>query len=72
MANTAWAFATLGQWDQKLFAALARAAQLRMSEFNAQTLAIMAWALAKLGQSDHKMFAALARAAQLRMREFNV
>ena len=35
LANTAWAFATLGQSDEKLFAALARAAELRMSELDA-------------------------------------
>ena len=34
IATTAWAFATLGQLDEQLFAALARAAELRTSEFN--------------------------------------
>ena len=34
IGNTAWAFATLGQLDEALFAAVAREAKLRMSEFN--------------------------------------
>ena len=50
LANTTWAFASLGQLDEKLFAALGKAAQLRMSEFNTQELANMAWAFATLGQ----------------------
>ena len=35
LANTAWSFATVGQLEGKLFAALARAAKWRVSEFNA-------------------------------------
>ena len=38
LANTAWAFATLGQLDEKLFATLAREAELRLSEFKAQKI----------------------------------
>ena len=33
LANTAWAFATAGQSDALLFAALGSAAELRMNEF---------------------------------------
>ena len=36
LANTAWAFAATGQRDAPLFAALARAAERRLSEFSAQ------------------------------------
>ena len=39
LANTAWAFATLGQLDTLLFVALARAAEPRTHKFNAQALA---------------------------------
>ena len=52
LANTAWAFATLGQLDERLSASLAREAQLRVSEFNAQELANTAWAFATLSQLD--------------------
>ena len=42
LANTVWAFATVNELDEKLFAALAREAESRVSEFNAQTIANMA------------------------------
>ena len=38
LANTAWAFATAGQNDALLFAALATAAERRMGNFNVQNL----------------------------------
>ena len=42
LANTAWTFATVRQPDEQLFAALARAAERCMNEFdtvNAETIA---------------------------------
>ena len=39
LANTAWAFATWGQSDVKLFAALGRAATWRVGDFDVQGLA---------------------------------
>ena len=39
LANTAWAFATLGQSDVKLFAVLGRAATWCVGDFNVQGLA---------------------------------
>ena len=39
LANTAWAFATAGQSDASLFMALARAAEWRKGDFNAQDFA---------------------------------
>ena len=39
LANTAWAFATLGQLAVSLFTALAREAERRVGDFNAQGLA---------------------------------
>ena len=52
LANTAWAFATVGQPDKQLFKALARMAEQRLDKFNAQALANMAWAFARVGQRD--------------------
>ena len=49
LANTAWAFATAGQKDVSLFAALAIAAQWRLGDFNPQELANTAWAFATAG-----------------------
>jgi len=46
LANTAWAFATVGQSDAQLLAVLARAAEQSMYKFNAQDLANTAWAFA--------------------------
>ena len=45
LANTAWAFATVGQKDEQLFKALARMAERRLAKFKAQALANTAWAL---------------------------
>ena len=72
LANTAWALATTGQWDTQLFAALAKAVEQRVSEFNMQNLANAAWAFATAGQSDAQLFAALARAVEQRVSNFNV
>ena len=48
LANTAWAFATLGQHDTQLFTALAKEAQRCMGNFNPQSLANTALAFAKV------------------------
>ena len=53
----AWAFAKACQPDEALFRALARAAEERLSDFNAQDLANMAWGFAKLGHVDDALFA---------------
>ena len=50
LANTAWAFATVGQEDARLFMAWAKVAERRMPEFDVQGLANTAWAIATLGQ----------------------
>ena len=65
LANTAWAFATLGQLDAQLFTALAREAERSVDDFNPQELANTAWAFATLGQLDAQLFMALARQAEL-------
>ena len=72
LANTAWAFATLGQSDVKLFAALGRAATWCVGDFNVQVLVNIACAFATASSSDAQVFAALARAAELRMGDFYV
>jgi len=46
LANTAWAFATVGHKDEQFFQALARMAEQRLDEFDAQGLANTAWAFA--------------------------
>ena len=51
-----------------MFAALARAAELRLSDFNVQALANTAWAFAMVAQSDAELFRALARAATKRLK----
>ena len=58
--------------DEKLFTALARSAERRLSEFNVQNLANTAWAFATVNRPDEKLFTALARAAEQRVSEFNV
>ena len=42
LANTAWAFATVGQKDDQLFKALARMAKRHLDKFNAREFANMA------------------------------
>ena len=46
LANTAWAFATVGQADEQLFAALAKVAKRLGIELEPQAIANMAWAFA--------------------------
>ena len=58
--------------DWNLFAALARAAEQRLSEVCAQHVANTAWAFATVNHWDEDRFAALARAAQRRLRSFSV
>jgi len=57
----------VGQKDEQLFKALAKMAERRLDEFNAQNLANTAWAFANAGQSDEKLFVELARAAEQRL-----
>ena len=71
LANTAWAFATDEQPDEKLSMAMARAAERRMSDLNTQNLANMGWSCAALNLSDEKLFVKLAGSAEQQSREFN-
>merc|ERR1712118_621725 len=48
LANTAWAFATAGQWDAQLLRAIARAAEQRRGNIkNTQQLFMILWALSR-------------------------
>ena len=44
----------MGQLDERLFKAMAKMAERRLDQFNAQNLANMAWAFA--GQQDEQLF----------------
>jgi len=57
--------------DEKLFAALAMAAERRPRDFNSQEVANKAWALAAVNYRDEKLFAALEIAAEVRLNGFN-
>ena len=50
LANTAWAFATMSHKDERLFTALAAAAERCMRDFNPQELVNTAWAFATAGK----------------------
>ena len=54
-----------------LVAALATAAERRLSDFNPQNVANTAWAFATVNYRDEKLFAALARATECRLSYFN-
>ena len=62
----------MGQKDEQLFQALAKMAERRLDQFNAQELANTAWAYATVGQKDEQLFDALARMAERRLEQFNV
>ena len=66
LANTAWAFATVGHKDERLFSTLAAAAERRTMDFNSQNLANTAWAFATAGHKDERLFSTLAAAAEQR------
>ena len=64
------AFATAGQSDAQLFAALVRIGQ-RVSDFSMQNLANATWAFAMLGQADVQLFATLVGEANRRLYNFS-
>ncbi len=74
LANVAYG-ATCGSSAElldMLVATLSRAAEHRVSEFNAQDVANTAWAFATVKRPDEKLFAALARAADWPVSEFKM
>ena len=56
--------------DEKLFAALARAAERWLSHFTPQAVANTAWAWATENHRNEKLFAALSIEAERRLSEF--
>ena len=72
-ANVAFGAASCGRNGmlRLLVAAMARAAQGRLGEFNPQHFANTVWAFATVNYRDEKLFAALATAAEWRLSEFN-
>ncbi|KAJ1625792.1 hypothetical protein T492DRAFT_577145, partial [Pavlovales sp. CCMP2436] len=71
MANTAWAFATLGVRVPELFDAIARESEQRIDTFNPQGLANIAWSFATLGLQAPQLFDAIARVSEERASTFN-
>lgn len=71
LANTAWAFSTMSELDEPLFAVLAREAERRVGHFDAQALANTAWAFVTGGEADAPLFAFLARESERRIGLFN-
>ena len=60
------------QLHEKLLMASARAAERRLSEFDAQNLPNPAWMFATVKQPDGKLFMVMASVAERRLSEFNV
>ena len=72
LANTAWAFATLGvQQQEELLRTVARRALVRLQEFNPQAVASTAWAFATLGAQHEELLGAIAGRASARLEEFH-
>ena len=67
LANVVYGAARCGRSGMliMLVAALARAAERRLRDFNPQNVANTAWAFATVKYRDEKLFAALAIAAEL-------
>ena len=54
----------MGQQDEQLSKALAKMAERRLDQFNAQELSNTAWAFATVGQQDEQLFQLLARMSE--------
>ena len=70
LSNTAWAFATAGCVEPRLFEAIAKEAEQMARDFNPQELANTLWAFAKLGAKAPAMFEKLGDAAIHRAEAF--
>ena len=66
LANTVWAFSTLGLLTAPLCAALSKKADTLIDQFETHSLANMARAFTTTAYSDPSLYAAWARAAVLR------
>jgi hypothetical protein len=70
LANTVWAFATLGVPAPQLFDAIALDSVQRIGNFKPQELANTAWAFATLGVLAPQLFEAIARESEQRIGSF--
>jgi hypothetical protein len=71
LANTAWAFSTLGITDHQLFEAIARESKQHIGSFTTQNLANTAWAFATRGVPVPQLFEAIARESEQRIGSFD-
>ncbi|KAJ1631595.1 hypothetical protein T492DRAFT_869646, partial [Pavlovales sp. CCMP2436] len=70
LANTAWAFATLGMPAPQLFEAIVRESEQRISSFEPQGLANTAWAFAIVGAADRMGLAAFIGDGRRQLHQF--
>jgi len=59
MANTAWAFATLGVLDHHLLNAISAEAIRRLNEFHVLNMSNIAWAFAKISLQNKDLMSAI-------------
>ena len=71
LANTAWAFASVGHLSPELFDAISETATPKLRSFNPQALANTAWAFATVGHSSPELFDAISETAIPKLRSFN-
>jgi hypothetical protein len=71
IANTVWAFATLGLSDETLLKALAQEAISQIHSFNPQEIANIVWAFATLGIKEEGLLKVLAQEAITKIQSFN-
>ena len=70
IANTAWAFATLGHENKALFESLGDEAVRKIRDFKPQELANTAWAFGTLGYENKALFESLGDEAVRKIRDF--
>ena len=71
IANTAWAFATLGQTHLEQFSAVSAEGALCPGRCTAQNIAHSTWAFATFTQQGEELFAVLAAESAQRLNEFS-
>lgn len=71
LANTAWAVATLGIFNQPLMDAISKEAIRKISDCEAQNLSNIAWAFATLGLHNVPLLEAISAAAIANISAFN-
>lgn len=71
LANTAWAFATLGLPDSDLMDQILQEVIAKVSDFSTQNLANTAWAYAKLGLWNERLMQTLSLAIVRKVKDFD-